>query len=306
MDQETIAALAHNTENLLIEIREGRATLADERLDLVFEAAGLMRRMLNDAQRAFAAGLTVVPPTKLLPLIEALGHAVHGTSPSAAAPAQPEAPRAKIRPKVKRSEPVEKPAGPTRSSKHAPTLKETIKVDLARVDDLVELIGELVIVEAMVANAPEIVGLHSHRVRNFMSQLSKIIRDLQRQGLGLRMVPLKGVFQKMSRLVRDLSKRNGKKVNFHAPSVDVTFDSVAKTAGANAIAAILTGMGDDGAKGMLTLRRAGARTFAQDAASCVVYGMPKAAMSLGGVQEQIPLDTIAARMIGVARTHRAA
>lgn len=116
---------------------------------------------------------------------------------------------------------------------------------------------------------------------------------------------------KHMRLVRDGARyvvdvRPGPRVNFHVPSVDITFDSVAKCAGANAVAAILTGMGDDGARGMVSLRKAGARTFAQDAASCTVYGMPKAAMARGGVQEQVSLDIIAARMIAAAKGHRLA
>jgi len=116
---------------------------------------------------------------------------------------------------------------------------------------------------------------------------------------------------KHMRLKRDGARyvvevRPGPRVNHYIPSVDVTFDSVARCAGPNTVAAILTGMGDDGARGMTKLRQSGARTFAQDEASCVVYGMPKAAMAMGGVQEQIPLDTIARRMIAAAQSKKAA
>ena len=82
-------------------------------------------------------------------------------------------------------------------------------------------------------------------------------------------------------------------VNHHRPSVDVLFDSVAEHAGKNAVAAILTGMGDDGARGMRRLRDAGARTIAQDEATCVVYGMPKEAVAHGGVEATVPLNRIA-------------
>ena len=82
-------------------------------------------------------------------------------------------------------------------------------------------------------------------------------------------------------------------VNHHRPSVDVLFDSVAEHAGKNAVAAILTGMGDDGARGMRRLRDAGARTLAQDEATCVVYGMPKEAVLHGGVEATLPLHRIA-------------
>ena len=84
----------------------------------------------------------------------------------------------------------------------------------------------------------------------------------------------------------------GEKVSGHRPSVDVLFNSVAKVAGSNAVGVILTGMGADGAKGLANMRNSGARTIGQDAASCVVYGMPKVAHELGGVERQAPLHEI--------------
>lgn len=81
-------------------------------------------------------------------------------------------------------------------------------------------------------------------------------------------------------------------INRHRPSVDAMFDSVAKIAGANAVGVILTGMGNDGAKGMLAMKQAGAYTIAQDEASCVVFGMPKEAIKLGGVDKILSLTDI--------------
>ncbi len=86
---------------------------------------------------------------------------------------------------------------------------------------------------------------------------------------------------------------SGEKVSGHRPSADVLLNSVAKIAGANAIGVILTGMGGDGARGLLSMRNAGARTLGQDEASCVVYGMPKVAYELGAVEKQLPLHKIA-------------
>jgi two-component system chemotaxis response regulator CheB len=86
---------------------------------------------------------------------------------------------------------------------------------------------------------------------------------------------------------------DGPAVNRHRPSVDVLFRSVARCAGGNALGVIMTGMGDDGARGMKEMRDAGAATLAQDEASCVVYGMPKEAVKLGGVQKSVPLGAIA-------------
>lgn len=87
----------------------------------------------------------------------------------------------------------------------------------------------------------------------------------------------------------------GPKVNGHCPSVDVLFDSVAQVAKADAVGIILTGMGGDGAKGLLNMRKAGARTIGQDESTCVVYGMPKVAYDLGAVQYQEKLGDIAKR-----------
>ena len=86
---------------------------------------------------------------------------------------------------------------------------------------------------------------------------------------------------------------DGPLVNRHRPSVDVLFRSVAKCAGANALGVIMTGMGDDGAVGLLEMRKAGAQTLAQDEKSCVVYGMPKEANKRGAVGRFVPLEGIA-------------
>lgn len=88
-------------------------------------------------------------------------------------------------------------------------------------------------------------------------------------------------------------------VRRHRPSVDVLFESVAAHAGRNAGAALLTGMGDDGARGLLALRQAGASTVAQDESSCVVWGMPRAAVALGAADAVLPLSQIANHLLAV-------
>jgi two-component system chemotaxis response regulator CheB len=91
--------------------------------------------------------------------------------------------------------------------------------------------------------------------------------------------------------------KEGPRVNRHRPSVDVMFRSVAQTAGRNAVGAILTGMGGDGAQGLLDMRRAGARTFAQDEATCVVFGMPKVAIEVGAAEKVVPLPSMAPEIL---------
>ena len=103
----------------------------------------------------------------------------------------------------------------------------------------------------------------------------------------MRLVKVNGVYQ--------VEVKQGPRVNGHCPSVDVLFESVARVAGANAVGIILTGMGGDGAKGLLSMRKAGARTIGQDESTCVVYGMPKVAYDLGAVEHQEKLTDIAGR-----------
>ena len=90
--------------------------------------------------------------------------------------------------------------------------------------------------------------------------------------------------------------KGGPPVHHQRPSVDVLFESVARAAGANAVGAILTGMGADGAAGLRSMRDVGARTVAQDEASCVVFGMPREAIKQGGAERVVPLDGVAATL----------
>jgi two-component system chemotaxis response regulator CheB len=92
--------------------------------------------------------------------------------------------------------------------------------------------------------------------------------------------------------------KSGEKVSGHLPSVDVLFESVAAQAGANATGIILTGMGRDGAAGLLAMRRAGAKTYGENEASCLIYGMSKAAKDLGAVETELDLDHLAAAIVG--------
>ncbi|MGE0082771.1 MAG: chemotaxis response regulator protein-glutamate methylesterase [Thiohalomonadaceae bacterium] len=97
--------------------------------------------------------------------------------------------------------------------------------------------------------------------------------------------------------------RDGPLVNRHRPSVDVLFRSVAHAAGKNALGIIMTGMGDDGAAGLLEMHQAGAHTLAQDEESCVVFGMPKEALRRGAVDRLVPLHAIASEIVTCAARH---
>lgn len=109
----------------------------------------------------------------------------------------------------------------------------------------------------------------------------------------MRLIKVNGMYQ--------VECKHGEKVSGHCPSVDVLFQSVAKAAKKDAVGVILTGMGGDGAKGLLEMRNAGAITIGQDEASCVVYGMPKVAFDIGAVQYQTELSNIANKVYSVLK-----
>ena len=111
----------------------------------------------------------------------------------------------------------------------------------------------------------------------------------------MRLIKVNGVYQ--------VECKHGEKVSGHCPSVDVLFSSVAKTAKKDAVGVILTGMGGDGAKGLLQMREAGAITIGQNEASCVVYGMPKVAYDIGAVQHQMELSNITNKIYSVLKTN---
>lgn len=133
-----------------------------------------------------------------------------------------------------------------------------------------------------------------------LNQLCEIeVREARhgdRVSMGLALIAPGGLHMRLARsgayyLVEVI---NGPPVNCHRPSVDVLFNSVAQVAGSNALGVIMTGMGDDGARGLRQMHDAGARTLAQDEASCVVYGMPREAVRMGAVDTILPLSQLAA------------
>ena len=95
---------------------------------------------------------------------------------------------------------------------------------------------------------------------------------------------------------------DGEPVNLHRPSVDVLFNSAAQIVSADAMGVILTGMGSDGARGLLAMKRARAHTIAQDEKSCVVFGMPDQAIRMGGVNSVVALDNIAEYIVKWTRS----
>jgi len=162
---------------------------------------------------------------------------------------------------------------------------------------------------ALPANAPGTVivqHMPEHFTASFASRLDSLcamqVREARTGDSVISGVALIAAGGKHLLLRRDGARycvevKDGPPVNRHKPSVDVLFRSVAMSAGRNAVGVILTGMGGDGAKGLKEMRDAGARTVAQDEASCVVFGMPRVAIETGGVEEVLPLERIGPRVL---------
>lgn len=141
--------------------------------------------------------------------------------------------------------------------------------------------------------------MYAQRLNNICKMSAKEAEDGDRVERGKIIV---GAGENQMRLCRDsrgyyVTSKPGARVNGHCPSVDVLFESVSEVAKKNTLGVILTGMGSDGAHGLLQMRQAGAYTIGQDKDTCVVYGMPMVAHKLGAVQKQLPLDQIAGEMV---------
>lgn len=169
------------------------------------------------------------------------------------------------------------------------------------------------VLEALPANSPGIV-IVQHMPANFTSAFAKrlnglcdvSVKEAEHGDPVLRGHVLIAPGDKHMLLERQGARyhvaiKEGPLVSRHRPSVDVLFRSAARSAGSNAMGVILTGMGDDGAKGMLEMHQGGAFTVAQDEASCIVFGMPKEAIAHGGVDKVLGLDHIAREIIAEGR-----
>ncbi len=143
----------------------------------------------------------------------------------------------------------------------------------------------------------------AQRLNNLCQIEVREARHLDRVRAGLALVAPGGRHMQLKRSGAQyfVEVLDGPPVNRHKPSVDVLFRSVARHAGHNALGIIMTGMGDDGARGLLNMREAGARTVAQDEASCVVFGMPKEALQIGAAQSTEALENLPRLITDYAR-----
>ena len=243
-----IGELAHAAETVLDEIRKGQRSFNDAAVELTFGALDLLKLMMNDLRdslhrdgvmkvRAELPGLiqklhalqsapatpagTPPPPAPVPPVISAPPPPVQAvTIPAALAKAgmpPPPPPPAEPEPESDGGEAI-----PQAHSLHTPT--QTMKVDAFRIDQILDMIGELVIIESIVAGDPEIRAINSLRIEKNLALLGKITRSLRDTGMSMRMVPVDPVFKKMARLVRDLARKSGKQVELIIKGGDTEID----------------------------------------------------------------------------------
>ncbi|MFO0627655.1 MAG: chemotaxis protein CheA [Polyangiales bacterium] len=227
---EPITRLAHATESLLNRVRASELKLEAECLDAVFDATALMRELLDGLRARMEGGAAPPEPERLDALVTHLRSSDFTRHATLVFPVTPSLTDMAARPSMVPTVPLTAPAMPSMQPTMPPAtslappegsasiapggvkLKETLKVDVERVDSIVEMIGELIIVESQVSHAPEITRAASPRLRATLAQLSKLSRGLQDLSMRMRMVPLRGTFQRVSRMVRELAKQTGKRV----------------------------------------------------------------------------------------------
>ncbi|GAB4144472.1 MAG: hypothetical protein Fur0037_12270 [Planctomycetota bacterium] len=225
-----VVELAHAAEALLDASRSGRLSLSEEHVDLILRAGDLIGRMLDALE---GKGAPSAASHRML--VGSLERAVQGGSPESAPPesAPPES-RGEPNGAGKYRAPAglrEKNGGVPEDALRAdaPPLKalrveRTVRVNTARLDALVDMVGELVIAQSMVLQNPAIARLDDHRVCRDLGQVAKITRDLQNAAMALRMVALRSTFQKMGRLVRDVASKSGKRVRFAIQGEETELD----------------------------------------------------------------------------------
>ncbi|HET6422741.1 MAG TPA: chemotaxis protein CheA [Planctomycetaceae bacterium] len=211
MQLEAIGKVAHEAESLLDLAREGKVQLAGVVMDLVLQTLDHLKFMIDQLQSAPAMALKMAPGTQ--ELIQRLKNAVNGSTvqPESAVPSQPSTAETAGR----------EDAHPALGTASAST-SDFLKVDRTRLDQLINLIGELVIADSMLQSA--LAHQTGEQGLRTASHVRKITRELQGLSLSLRMVPIQGLFQKMSRLVRDLSRKLNKPVDLETSGGETELD----------------------------------------------------------------------------------
>ena len=210
-----IGDLAHAAETLLDEVRQGTRLFHGTAVELTFASLDMLKLMMQDLAAALKQGKGLQARKELPGLIDRL-HELLEQEDEAAKVAT-----AARQAALETAEPEEEEPIAT-SAVHAGT--QTMKVDAVRIDQLLDTIGELVIIESIVSGDPDIRALNSLSIEKNLALLGKITHSLRDMGMSMRLVPVDPVFKKMARLVRDLSRKSGKKVELTLKGGDTEID----------------------------------------------------------------------------------
>jgi two-component system chemotaxis sensor kinase CheA len=208
-----IYQLANWIEELLDLVSKNELTIAGNNTEIVFEAIDMMKKLIVDLENATKTGKAASEQKSLPQLLTKLKKSVKKYSSIPSSKSSQIQENDKELDKVFTVKDVPQKQGVT-TQVQARTGDEKIKVSITRLDNLVNMVGELVVAQLMISEEVNTTQASEHNLCRKIAHQSKIIRDLQQLSMSIRMVPIGGVFQKMARLVRDLSRKSGKEINF--------------------------------------------------------------------------------------------
>jgi two-component system chemotaxis sensor kinase CheA len=226
----SVQELAHSVENLLDLGRAGKHHIGDGEVEVILSSVDLLTTMIRGLSTRMAGQPTPDVRTECMALIAQVEALVNGDAETAASAAPSPMPAAdaataNLEPPAVASPggaPVGRPAA--KAAAVADESRQTVKVDTRKLDNLVDIVGELVIVQSIIQEDPALQRLVDERLSRNLGQLKRITTDLQRNAMAMRMTPIRPTFQKMSRLVRDLSRKNGKTIDLVLAGEDTELD----------------------------------------------------------------------------------
>ncbi len=230
MDLNDIREVAHETETLLDLARNQKLRITSPVVDVVLAAADFLKVWMKRLETLLAGG-DAGPAPEMQALLERIRRGAVGDSDVAVEVAEAEEPGGAAETEFadRRKAPAGDWSGPERRTNDGDRRTQgnetrSVKVDTAKLDFLVDMAGEMVIAQSMVRHHPELAALRSPAVLRNLAQLARITGDLQKTAMSMRMVPVGGLFQKMSRLVRDLARKTGKQAEMEAIGGETELD----------------------------------------------------------------------------------
>ena len=242
----SVEELAHRVENLLDRARFGEHRIRAAEIELILASVDLLTGMMRDVEGRLAGHDGSDFHDRCAVLITALDHL------SEAAPADQE-----FSPAPHAYDAQESPQGGRRIGLEGGSSQATVKVDTRKLDSLVDLVGELAIVQSMIHEDPHVLGKTDERLNRNLAQLHRITSELQRGSIAMRLVPIRQTFQRMSRLVRALSQKSGKALDLVVSGEDTELDRKVVEEISDPLMHMLRNSVDHGIEDAETRRRAG-------------------------------------------------